>query len=92
MGVGLRRVRDVEVDDVVDPRDVDAAEAVEATDVDDRRWLGEAHLHHRDQGVAAGDELGIVGGGEELKGLVEARGAVIVELRWVHESLFREVR
>ncbi len=38
----------------------DVRQVAQASDVDQHARLGEAQLHHRQQAVAAGDELGLV--------------------------------
>ena len=58
----------------------DVRQVAEATDVDQHGRLGEAELHHRQQAVAAGDELGLVAVlADEADRLLRRLGADVVE-------------
>ena len=47
--------------------------------------LREAQLHHRDQAVAAGEELGVVAVlAHQAERVLHRGGAVILEGSWVH--------
>ena len=61
------------------------AQVVEPVQVDQDRGRGEAQPHQRDQGVPAGDELGLVAVlTEELYGVVDRFGDLVVEGHRVH--------
>jgi hypothetical protein len=48
--------------------------------------LGQAQLHHRDQAVAAGDELGVVAvRAHEAERFLHRLRAVVLERGWIHE-------
>ena len=58
----------------------DVRQVGEATDVDQHARLGEAELHHRQQAVAAGDELGLVAVlADQADGLLGGLGTDVVE-------------
>ncbi len=65
-------------------RALDAGELLDAADVDQVGGLRQPQLHHRQQAVAAGEELGVLLRAQEVERLSDARGAVIVELGRVH--------
>jgi hypothetical protein len=65
----------------------DAAEVGQAADVDQRRRLRQAQLQHRQEAVAAGDQLGGVVLGQEAERVVEALGADVGEIGGKHASL-----
>jgi hypothetical protein len=53
----------------------DVAEVGEPADVDEHRRVGQAELHHRQERVAAGEELGLVAVlGEQGEGLLGRGG------------------
>src|SRR5581483_9322764 len=51
---------------------------LDLADVDDIGWRSEPLLHDRDQGVAAGQELGLVALGEQRRRFVDRGGAMII--------------
>ena len=53
--------------------------------VDQLRRLRQAHVHHRHQALAAGDDLGHVAMlGQQAQRVVERRGPVVAEGGWLH--------
>ena len=65
-------------------RPLDAGELLDAADVDQVGRLRQAQLHHRQQAVAAGEQLGVLLRAEQVERLRDARGAVIVESCRIH--------
>ena len=58
----------------------DVRQVGESADVDEHARLGEAQLHHRQQAVPAGEELGLVAVlADEADGLLGRSGADVVE-------------
>src|SRR5882724_11316478 len=66
---------------------LDAGEPTHLAQVDEMLRLGEAQLHHRDQAVTTREDLGVVELAEQLQGLRDAGGGVILERGWVHGRL-----
>ena len=62
----------------------DAAQLRNPTDVDDGRRRGQPELQERHQAVAAGQQLRAGMRGQELLGLGEGAGAVVVEAWCIH--------
>ena len=63
----------------------DAAQLGNAVDVDQVLGLGKAQLHHRQQAVATGQQLGIRPVlAQQGHGLTHAFGGVVLETRWDH--------
>ena len=62
----------------------DALQFVEPADVDDDGRLREAQLHHRDQAVAAGHQLGVFVLLQQAESFIDRSGAAVIELGWVH--------
>ena len=55
------------------------------TDVHERRRAGETEVHHRDQALPAGEELGVVAElGQQRHGLLGGSRTVIGERRGLH--------
>src|SRR6267143_1011336 len=63
---------------------LDTGEARHLAEVDQVLGLREAQLHHRDQAVAAREDLGVVELAEQLQGLPDAGRGVVLERGWVH--------
>ena len=65
--------------------DADVAQLRQPADVDQELRRAEAHLHDRDQGVAAGQDAGVLALlGEQRDGVVEGVGAGVVEREGDH--------
>lgn len=63
----------------------DATQLGNAVDVDQVLGLGKAQLHHRQQAVAAGQQLGVRPVlAQQGHGLTHALGGVVLETRWDH--------
>jgi hypothetical protein len=68
----------------------DAAQDLEPPDVDERRRPGEAHVHDRDEALAAGDGTRLAGPRrEQAQRLVEAGRAQVLERLGLHGDLPR---
>src|SRR3989441_5778204 len=66
---------------------LDAGEPAHLAPGDEMLRLGEAQFHHRDQAVAAREDLGVVELAEQLQGLRDAGGGGVLERGWVHGRL-----
>src|SRR5438093_1855930 len=66
---------------------LDAGEPTHLAQVDEMLRLGEAQLHHRDQAVTTRQDRGVVELAEQLQGLRDAGGGVLLERGWVHGRL-----
>ena len=63
----------------------DIPQSGKPTDVHERRRAGETEVHHRDEALAAGDELGVVAKlGEQRYGLIGGSRTVVPERRGLH--------
>ncbi len=56
-------------------------------EVDEIGGLREALLERRNQGLAAGDELAVIGAGQKLAGIFDRRGAMIAGRIELHDPL-----
>jgi hypothetical protein len=66
----------------------DATQFVDAVEVDQVRRLGEAQLHHRQQAVAAGQQLGITAErAQQVQRLAHGAWCVVLEGGWDHRRL-----
>ena len=67
---------------------LDPGEPGNLAKVDQVLGLGQPQLHHRDQAVAAREQLGVVLVlAEKLQCFLDGAGRVIVERGWVHVAL-----
>src|SRR4051812_41721069 len=71
---------------------LDAVEAFDMGEVDQMRRTREPLLHHRDQRMAAGNELGVFVLDQQVGGLPHGRGTVIFEFvhKWSFENSPRD--
>ena len=69
---------------------LDAVEPLDMGEVDQMRRAGEPLLHHRQQGMAAGDHLGVFVLDQQIGGLPHGRRTMIFE--FVHEVFLIAVR
>src|SRR4029077_16585092 len=65
---------------------VNPIKAGDAVDVDQVRGPGQAEIQQRDQGLPAGQHLGVLQRGEQRESLIDSGRAVILELSWFHSS------
>ena len=64
---------------------LDARQTWDLAEVDDVLGLGQTQLHHRDETVAAGQNLGVLQLAEQTERFLHRRGAVVLERGWIHE-------
>jgi hypothetical protein len=69
---------------------LDAVEPLDVRQVDQMRWAGQPLLHHRQQRMAAGDDLGVFILDQEIGGLPNGCRTMIFE--FVHEMFLIAVR
>ncbi len=66
----------------------DVAQIVDAADIDQATRLREPEVHERHQALAAGQHFGFaIVAAQEIDGLLERVGTVIVKRRWFHAPI-----
>src|SRR5439155_1109936 len=65
----------------------DSRQAGHLAQVDEVLGLGQAELHHRNQAVTAGEDLGVVELAEQLESIRDAGRSVVLERGWIHGPL-----
>ena len=64
--------------------DGDAAQVVDAAEIDQMIDDHVAEIHHRHERLPAGENLGVGQARQQLGGLLELPRRVIIERRWLH--------